>query len=154
MATPTPGSPFPTVADQPAPSETTLARPLMWAAICGGLGGLFAAIAAVTVLFIFLMGILALIAAASTNTTLNDAFGGFPNPLTDIPLDFIWLLLRIAAVAAVLSMGSLLAIRLNATVRCWAPIKQGLAAAATTYVAISALASVLGSLGQAIIATW
>lgn len=166
MATPPDEPMFPAVADaltEPNATatadqrpETTLGRPLLWAAAWGGLGALIAGITALIALFLLVMAFLSLIAAASDSTTVGDVWEGAISGLLTLPFspEVIGFTLRVCAVSAVLSMGSLLVLRLSTTVRRWTPRMQGFAAAAATYAFFSAIVSVLGSIAQAVIATW
>ena len=167
MATPPDKPMFPAVADaltEPtAPAnqrpETTIGRPLLWAAAWGGLGALLAATAALIAMLLLLMAFLTLVAGVSETTTIGDVWdggiGGIATLLT-IPFspELIGFTLRICAVSAVLSMASLLVRRLSTTVRRWTPRMQGLAATAATYAFLSAIASVLGTIAQAVLTTW
>jgi hypothetical protein len=166
MATPPDEPMFPAVADalteQRFPAvveqrpETTLGRPLLWAAAWGGLGALLAATTALIALFLFVMAFLSLVAATSETTTIGDVWEGSISGLLTLPFspEVVGFALRVCTVSAVLAMGSLLVLRLSATVRRWTPRMQGFAAAAATYAFLSAIGSVLGTIAQAVIATW
>lgn len=123
----------------PFGEETTLGRPLAWAAAWGGLGALGVIGAIVTAFNVFLT---ALFAVATEETTASEILPSIWQPAADFLTSGSTVVLGICVATSLTAMAALFLLRRRRQFRQTRPGMQGFIAAVTTY----AFSSVAGPL--------